>query len=105
MLFHQLDPKAEHMKLPATAWNKDGLDWHTVPGHSPAAFEPDIELDNGEVVHTLRRERHQLLVDDEGEPQVLFNGVTVGDHGYSFTTAQPIRTDKAQKLLGLVKVW
>ena len=52
------------------------------------------------------QERHQLAVDEAGEPIAIFNGVTVGavvtnkGHrgSYSYTAAVPIRTSKETKL-------
>ena len=74
----------------------DGLEWTPLgfagpPNPQPiAAFGYTVELTNGSTVELDRRERHQLLFDDKGEPVALFNGVIrSGDGDKSFTLAQP----------------
>eukprot|EP01052_Picozoa_sp_SAG31_P033056 SAG31_NODE_3689_length_3986_cov_45.648572_2_plen_487_part_00 len=90
MLYHTVPAKR-----PQIAWSKNGIDdWQT---HGDVAFSKTIQLSNGYALETLARERHQLLLSPSGEPMVLFNGVKLGGgDGYSFTSAQPIRTDISQ---------
>ena len=78
------------------AFKPDGLEWTPLgfagpPNPQPiAAFGYTLELTNGSTVELDRRERHQLLFDDKGEPVALFNGVTLPDGtDKSFTIAQP----------------
>ena len=96
MLFHTMPEKH-----PSTAWSRDGINWRAL-GHQHAAFNKTAELDNGKYVYAVQRERHQLLLDDDGEPQVLYNGMTTtrGAHGpvYSYTGAQAIRTSKSVRM-------
>lgn len=99
MIYHRWDPIG---KRPTTAWSKDGInDWHALEAPR-CAFNASMQLEGGKIVNVERRERHQLLINDEGEPTMLYNGVTIGDdgngHDYSFTSAAPIRTDKSTSL-------
>ena len=95
MIYHRMDPMApNHPKVASTAWSKDGINWRALKAPH-TAFQASIVMTNGKVMNTFRRERHQLLVDSEGEPQVLYNGVTVRNHDYSRTTAQEIRQSKS----------
>ena len=100
MIYHRMDPNAKnHQKVPSSAWSKDGIRWRALEAPH-AAFNASITLTNGKYVNAVRRERHQLLVDDDGEPIALYNGVTVRQHDFSRTTAQSIRRVKGQPHLG-----
>lgn len=106
LLYHRYKP--HHA---ATAWSQDGLEWNfqTKP-HT--AFDHAIKLHDGKVLNVGNRERHHVVVNGDGEPVALYNGVTLGDsagavmvHGksgpssrYSFTAAVPIRSNKDHKL-------
>ena len=74
----------------ATAWSKNGLDWYY--NSSVIAFPKYFTLLNGTQIQLARRERHQILLDDNGWPMYLFNGVEeVGSvNGFTYTGVQPI---------------
>lgn len=89
-------------KRPTTAWSKDGIhDWQSL-AQPATAYNNSIQLASGGMVNLERRERHQMLVGDDGEPITLFNGVmtpkSLNGNSYTFTAASPIRTDKSMKL-------
>lgn len=98
MIYHRMDPKANHPKVGSTAWSKDGINWRALDAPH-AAFNASITLTTGQYLNTYRRERHQLLINDEGEPIALYNGVTARDKDYSRTTAQEIRSVKEDPVL------
>lgn len=75
--------------------SKDGIDWQ-LPQHS--LFLPkQLTLTDGSVLKVDRLERPQLLIDDDGSPQVLYAACSVGNlnpskFGESFNVQIPIRT-------------
>lgn len=56
------------------------------------AFTNTVPLRNGSVVTYRRRERHQLLLDSNGAPSHLFNGVGTSHQDFTLTSVQPIAT-------------
>ena len=81
---------------PSLAWmkSKDGIVWD-LPKHS--LFQKrEVTLLSGEVLKVDRLERPQLLLDDEGNPQVLFAACSVDNvnpksDGSSFNIHIPLR--------------
>ena len=71
-----------------TAYSKDAYHW--IPANKTQAFDNNIKLTNGTVVNVGRRERHQILFNENGLPAYLFNGC--GDNTFSFTSVQPMNT-------------
>eukprot|EP00730_Choanoeca_flexa_P005422 TRINITY_DN11938_c6_g1_i12.p1 TRINITY_DN11938_c6_g1~~TRINITY_DN11938_c6_g1_i12.p1 ORF type:complete len:394 (+),score=50.30 TRINITY_DN11938_c6_g1_i12:2-1183(+) len=62
-----------------TAWSSDGLEWQVE--RDVPAFTESIPLNNGESITLERRERCQLLFNDQGLPTHLYNGGTRQDMG------------------------
>ena len=93
MLYHTVPNKRVAM-----AWSKNGIDNWRVNLLGKAAFNKTIPTGGDTAIQTTARERHQLLINEEGEPTTLFNGVGVGGKGYTYTAASPIRQDKSQRL-------
>ncbi len=71
-----------------TAYSKDGFNWNVA--NRTEAFDNNTELTNGSVVNVGRRERHQILFNEDGLPSYLFNGCE--GEKFSFTSLQPINT-------------
>ena len=96
MLLHSMHPS----KIPTTAWSPNGIDWtpafvanqHTSKGQTYASYGHEIEMTDNTTFQLARRERHQLLLDGEGRPTHLLNGVTIGGSkaDFSFTAIQPL---------------
>ena len=95
MLLHAMRP----VKIPTTAWSKDGLDWipngYAGPSANPqprSSFNYSIAMRNGDVLRVQRRERHQPIFKD-GKLIGLCNGVTTVDRSdYSFTACVPVKS-------------
>lgn len=75
-----------------TAYSQNGFDWNVA--NLTTAYNQTINLKNGSEVQVYRRERSQLLFNDDGQPSYLFNGVTLSSQSsFSFTSVQPINTN------------
>lgn len=81
----------------ALMYSKDGIDWK-LPEHS-LFTRKELTLTSGETVKLHRLERPQLLLDERGEPQVLYVACSIEDvnpryDGSSFNTQIPIIAHK-----------
>eukprot|EP01052_Picozoa_sp_SAG31_P019176 SAG31_NODE_1388_length_8538_cov_3.310843_4_plen_733_part_00 len=86
-LFHTW-PSQETISRGGHAFSVDGLNWN----YSNAAYNTSVQLQAGGLFAYARRERPHLLLDDDGNPAVLSNGVQPNHHGdWSFTGVFPIR--------------
>ncbi|MFV0322442.1 MAG: glycoside hydrolase family protein [Alphaproteobacteria bacterium] len=75
--------------------SKDGLEW-TKPAE-PFFMKKEITLKTGEVIPMDRLERPQILIDEDGNPQVLYaagaiNNVNIRQDGSSFNIQIPLKT-------------
>lgn len=84
---------------PCLAWmqSADGIHWE-LPEHS-LFMKKEIVLTSGDTLQVDRLERPQLLLDEQGNPTVLFAACSVGNvngktDGSSFNLQIPIRTEK-----------
>ena len=59
MIFHTYPHKHG-----ATAWSKNGLDWYS--NANLTSFPTYYTLMNGTQIQLARRERHQILLDENG---------------------------------------
>ena len=78
------------------AWSADGVTW----AYSPyAAFGSEVQFTDGTTGSFARRERPHLIVDDEGNPTHLINGIQPGGFtgDYSYTLVQPTTHGTALK--------
>merc|ERR1711871_574954 len=70
-----------------------GLTWHY---SGAAAYTTTVKYEDGNAVTYARRERPEMIVNDEGEPTHLVTGVVEkggkGQEDLSWTLVQPIRT-------------
>lgn len=98
MLLHSMHPH----KYPTTAWSLDGIEWtaafaanlNATEADAYASFPLRIDMKNGSSLPLHRRERHQLLLNADGQPAWIFNGVglTTANADFTFTAVQPIAT-------------
>jgi hypothetical protein len=75
------------------AWSRDGVHWRSAPD---PAYGPEVFLSAGGVEVLIRRERPKLVLDAEGHPTFLINGVQramdiLGGANSSHTLVQPVR--------------
>ena len=73
----------------------DGLEW-TKP-EEPFFMKKEVTLKTGEVIPMDRLERPQILIDEDGNPQVLYaagaiNNVNIRQDGSSFNIQIPLKT-------------
>lgn len=70
-----------HLRWGADFISNDGINnWH--PNNPVAVYNHDISLDNDSVIHCLRRERPQLLIEDNSITYLL-NGVYDGKNSWT----------------------
>jgi hypothetical protein len=97
-----------HACLPAPAskggtvgghmWSKDGLTWSQAwTDNNTWAYSTTVALQNGSTQTFARRERPQVLLDENGDLQCLYNAAqpcagTWGDACHSYTIAQCVAT-------------
>ena len=94
MIYHTLSPN----KFGSHAYSKNGIDWYLATKNYTLqpAFPFYYTLKNGTKIHVKRRERTQILLDKNGMPSYLFNGVQPdgqpppGQERFTFTGVQPI---------------
>lgn len=75
------------------AFSEDGVHWKS---HSTPVYSPWIRLKSGQIEYLFRRERPKLVLDDQGLPLYLVNGILSWegaflDGGRSHTLVQQIR--------------
>ena len=93
MIYHTLRPN----KFGAHAFSPNGIDWYlaTKDFVINPAFPFYYNLTNGTDIKLKRRERTQILLDKNGMPAYMFNGVqptgNVPAH-FTYTGVQPINT-------------
>ena len=78
------------------AFSADGEEWHKSPTHAHA-FELGLHVSDGTTFALARRERPELLFDEAGRPQWLYNGANT--HG-SALPASPDSLAVAQQQQG-----
>lgn len=83
----------------AIMYSEDGINWQ-LPRHS-LFMKKELILRNGEVVKVNRLERPQLLLNEEGDPEVLNAACSVDNvnpkiHGGSFNVQVRIKTKKVR---------
>ena len=83
-------------RLPSHAYSPNGIDWYMATTNlSNAAFPFYYTLLNGTEIKLGRRERTQILLDENGLPSYIFNGVEPDNDIYpdfTYTGVQPINT-------------
>jgi predicted GH43/DUF377 family glycosyl hydrolase len=83
----------------AIMYSEDGINWQ-LPKHS-LFMKKELVLKNGEVVKVSRLERPQLLLNEEGAPEVLYAACSIDNvnpkiHGGSFNVQVRIKTKKVR---------
>jgi hypothetical protein len=79
-------------------WSKDGLTWSQAwTDNNTWAYSTTVALQNGSTQTFARRERPQVLLDENGDLQCLYNAAqpcagTWGDACHSYTIAQCVAT-------------
>lgn len=81
----------------AIMYSEDGIEWK-LPEHS-LFMKKELILSNGEILKVDRLERPQLLLDEKGNPSVLFAACSVIDinprkDGGSFNVQIPLKKEK-----------
>lgn len=85
-------------------FSHNGLDWEEAwTDNVTWAYGATVRLTNGSNVTFERRERPQVLLDEAGDLQCLYNSAqpckaTWGDACHSYTTAQCVRKDAVQQI-------
>lgn len=87
------------------AWSRDGVTWSEP---RVGAFNTTILFTDGTSMRCKRRERPQMVMDQDGTPLVMFSGVTgcptidgmpYKGHGDSFTLAQLLHRDEVEAVV------
>lgn len=79
-----------HERFGAHLISENGIDnWR--PANDVIAYDHTLRFDDGSEIHALRRERPQLLFDDNGNPTHLYTSVQDGDETYNI--CQPLKVD------------
>jgi len=89
-IFHGMKPYEQDMYAGRHAFSTDGWNWSFTP---TPAYNSTVHFSNGQVITFNRRERPHILLNDQGEPSHLFNGVQqYSNNDYIWTLVQPIMT-------------
>ncbi len=77
----------------AVMWSKNGMDWRK--NQNPLFMKKEVALKNGKRIPMDRLERPQLLIDEKGNPTVLYaagaiTNVNVRNDGTSFNVQIPL---------------
>jgi hypothetical protein len=71
-------------------WSEDAIQWHSNASHR--AIQSQVRMQDGQTLVLTRRERPQLVLNDEGRPAALFSGVSLLPYHTEPSAKHPDRT-------------